>query len=67
MIDDSGFIIMHFDWLDLKDRKEAYHKHLVQKEPAIVERLIQEGLMQQLGCINYAQLFNQTTLLVPYL
>ncbi|ELT90477.1 hypothetical protein CAPTEDRAFT_196422 [Capitella teleta] len=25
MIDDGGFIIMHYEWLDLQDGKEAYH------------------------------------------
>ncbi|ELU16667.1 hypothetical protein CAPTEDRAFT_192407 [Capitella teleta] len=64
IIDDAGFVIMHHDWLNLKNRQDAYNIHISQKEPGVARTLIENKVMIQTGCINHEQLLHQYTWLV---
>ncbi|ELT90476.1 hypothetical protein CAPTEDRAFT_196421 [Capitella teleta] len=64
IIDDAGFVIMHHDWLNLKNRQDVYNIHISQKEPGVARTLIENTVMIQTGCINHEQLLHQYTWLV---
>ena len=61
MIDDGGFIIMHYDWLELDDNQQAYKVHISAKEPGVAKKLIEDDIMQEMGCHNHAELLRQST------
>ncbi|ELU01004.1 hypothetical protein CAPTEDRAFT_222126 [Capitella teleta] len=64
MIDDGGFIVMHHDWLNLENRHDAYNVHIIQKEPGVASVLIENTVMEKIGCVNHEVLLHQYTWLV---
>ena len=62
MVDTSGFIIVHSDWItdsashDNLDMKRTF---ITVKEPGIAKDLIHGGIMTEEECTNYEDILDQ--------